>query len=492
MSRTWSKYQTSIFAFVETGTGNAVVEAVAGSGKSTTIVEALSRVKGSSIFLAFNRSIANELKSRGVNARTFHSLAYSIVLRHVGVRDVEQDKLRKIVDARIPDFKEKQMYGGFACKLVGLARGVGIGCLEDDTDENWYALVRHHDLELEHEDAEMSRAIEISRKLLKASNAAAHPDAKNPMVDFDDILYISVKDGLALPTFDFIFVDEAQDANPIQRAMLRKLMKKGSRMVAVGDPAQAIYGFRGADSQSLKIIQDEFQAVTLPLTVSYRCPQAVVNFAHQWVKHIEAAPGAPEGKVELLEKWDPANTFKPEDLIVCRTTAPIIGLAFSMIKRRIPARVMGREIGEQMKSLVKKMGAHDIEALLMLLGQWRDREVEKAKAKLQESLAANIQDRFEALEYLIQTLEENNRTIANLNATIDSLFADGVGKVLLSSIHKAKGLEAKRVFWLNSSDCPAKWARQPRQQEQERNLCYVAVTRAQEELYLIEQEGMVR
>ncbi|MBN6046748.1 UvrD-helicase domain-containing protein, partial [Citrobacter sp. ku-bf4] len=125
------------------------------------------------------------------------------------------------------------------------------------------------------------------------------------MVDFDDLLYLAVKDGISLPKFDFIFVDEAQDTNAIQRALLRKIMRKGSRIVAVGDPAQAIYGFRGADSESLNLIAEEFDAIKLPLSISYRCSTSVVSYAQQWVSHIQAAPGAKAGEVqELGTKWD--------------------------------------------------------------------------------------------------------------------------------------------------------------------------------------------
>src|SRR6476620_11560067 len=131
MSRIWSTYQKSIFSFVETGVGNAVVEAVAGSGKSTTIVEAMKCVNGSSIFLAFNKSIADELKAKGVNARTFHSLTYSPVTKFKGVRQVSMDKLRNLVDANFKG-RDAIIYGAFAQKLVGLARGAGIGCLVPD------------------------------------------------------------------------------------------------------------------------------------------------------------------------------------------------------------------------------------------------------------------------------------------------------------------------------------------------------------------------
>jgi hypothetical protein len=130
-TRVWSPLQQDIFDFVQSGHGNAIVEAVAGSGKSTTIVEALKRVKGSSIFLAFNKSIADELKSRGVNARTFHSLTYTPVTQAKGVRAVEANKLRYLCDAKFKG-DDMALYGAFACRLVGLARQLGVGCLVPD------------------------------------------------------------------------------------------------------------------------------------------------------------------------------------------------------------------------------------------------------------------------------------------------------------------------------------------------------------------------
>jgi DNA helicase-2/ATP-dependent DNA helicase PcrA len=484
--RTWSQYQLAIFDFVKNPAGlngkrNAIVKAVAGSGKSTTLVEAIRNVNGSSIFLAFNKSIADELKARGVNARTFHSLTFSTVLRHKRQSSVEQNKLRKLCDANMTG-DDVNMYGGFIVRLVGLARNAGIGCLELDTVENWQAIIEHHDLELDSEHAKIERAIELARNLLAWSNAS-------PLVDFDDMLYVAVRDGLTLPKFDFVFVDEAQDTNAIQRAILRKIMHKGSRLVAVGDPAQAIYGFRGSDSNSLQQIAEEFDCAELPLTVSYRCPQSVVKYAQQWVAHIEAAPNAAEGKVTSLgQGWNTAN-FAAGDLVVCRTTKPLVAMAYSLIRARVPARIMGKEIGKSLATLVKKMNAKGIDKLIEKLQAYTKREVEKCIAKRQETKAEQIQDKTDALLVIIDSLPKTDRTVPALLQAIEDLFADVRAAVTLATIHKAKGLEAERVYWLNRSQCPSSRARQPWQQEQERNLCYVAATRAKAELVLIEEKA---
>lgn len=286
--------------------------------------------------------------------------------------------------------------------------------------------------------------------------------------------------------FNLIFGDEAQDTNAIQRAILRKMIGKTTRVIAVGDPAQAIYGFRGADSNSMNRIAKEFNCVTLPLTVSYRCPQSVVLHAQQWVNHIECAPDAPMGEVQRLQtSWSP-DQFKAGDMIVCRTTAPLIALGYKLLTQRKPFYIMGREIGSNLKALVTKQKAKGIDALQEKLAAWNSREVEKAIAKDDESKAQAISDKYQALCHLIDSLNENNRTIPALIKIIDDLFAEKQNATILCTIHKAKGLESENVYWLNSSQCPSKWAR-GWQKQQEINLCYVATTRAKSKLILIEE-----
>lgn len=480
-TRNWSQYQQAIFSFIENGVGNAVVQAVAGSGKSTTIVECMNRIPAgkTSIFLAFNKAIAEELKERGVNARTFHSLTYSPVMQTRKARNIEAAKLRNVFENKVSG-DEAHLYTSFVTRMVGLGRQAGVGCLVVDTAQVWIDLADHHEIELENENAEFGRAIELCSKLLSWSNA-------DPRVDFDDLLYFAVKDGLSLAKFDFVFIDEAQDTNAIQRAILRKIIKPTSRIVAVGDKAQAIYGFRGADSDSLDMIADEFDCKRLPLTVSYRCPQTVVNYAKQYCPEIEASATAPAGDVVSMGmKWA-LTDLQPNDLLVCRTTRPLISLAYRFLKNKIRARIMGREIGQGLKALVTKMNAKGINALVAKLEGWETRETERALAKRQDARAESISDKAQALFCLIGELPETERTIPALLGVIDSLFADSKDAIVLATIHKAKGLEANRVFWLNSSQCPAKWAKNDWQQQQEMNLCYVAITRAKKALFLIEE-----
>ena len=165
---------------------------------------------------------------------------------------------------------------------------------------------------------------------------------------------------------------------------------------------------------------------------------------------------------------------------------PLVALAYKFLRARIPAKIMGKEIGQGLKSLISKINARGIDQLITKLGAWETRECEKAIAKKQDSKVESVQDKASAILCLIDGLKETERTVPALMLVIDSLFNEKQDAIVLATIHKAKGLEADRVFWLNSSQCPAKWVKNDWQAQQEKNLCYVAATRAKKSLMLIE------
>jgi superfamily I DNA/RNA helicase len=247
---------------------------------------------------------------------------------------------------------------------------------------------------------------------------------------------------------------------------------------------QAIYGFRGADSASLQNIAKTFNCVTLPLSISYRCPKAVVREAQRFVSHIQSSETAPEGIVQNLGEVKP-EYFKVNDMVVCRSSAPIVELAYTLISKKIPAKVMGREIGDGLISLIKKLKARSLNQLQDKLNAWKDKEVKKLLEKDPEANISKIEDKYECLNCFIKFSGAD--TVEGVIAAIQSMFGEAsTGVVMLSTIHKSKGLEAKRVFVLDAWRMPSKYATKPHQIEQEHNLFYVAVTRAQEELYYVD------
>jgi superfamily I DNA/RNA helicase len=283
---------------------------------------------------------------------------------------------------------------------------------------------------------------------------------------------------LAAWGYDWVIIDEAQDVSHVQRTLLRKFLKTGGRLIAVGDSHQAIYGFRGADSNSLNNIGRVFKAEELPLSISYRCPRKIVEIAKQFVPHIECSDTAEDGEVLNPTSWD-IESFSDDDLVVCRNTAPLIELAYKCIGEGRRVHVMGREIGKGLINVIKKAGGKrisTIEELRPKLDAWHQKQVKKAEKN--EAKIAAIQDKVDCINVLAAGLD----TIKELTDNITDMFSDSAQGTTLATVHKAKGLEAPRVFILNPDLMPSRWATQPWQQEQERNLQYVAVTRALETL----------
>lgn len=491
-----SKYQAAIFDKIENTRESLIIEAVAGSGKTTTIVQAVELMPPSAsiLFLAFNKDIAKELASRlpdYCQAKTFHAICLGAWLRYCGGKKdlnefIDADKMRRVVRKGIGlDDLEIELYMSFIVKLVGFAKNAGIGALVEDAAEEWFKLVNHFDLQIDSEEASLERGVELARKALAMSVQYA-----DRVIDYDDMLYMTLLKGCTFFRNDFVLVDESQDTNAVQRALLKRMLKDGGRLVAVGDPAQAIYGFRGADSDAMEIIARDFKCTKMPLTVSYRCAQAVVRKAQEVVAHIEAFEGSDEGEVVTLAEYTPRD-FNPGDAIICRNVAPLISMAYGLLTRNVGCKVLGRDIGAGLVKLIERLKAKGVDALLVKLEAWREREVEAALAKDNEARVESINDTAECVRVFADMLDENNRTVPALVRKIESLFTEdasaGRGSlVTLCSAHKSKGLEWGTVYLLDADKLmPSKYARKAWQQQQEQNLIYVAYTRAKKSLRFI-------
>lgn len=497
-----SKYQSAIFDWVRHGTGSAIVEAVAGAGKTTTIVQALNRIPSHQkvLFLAFNKSIAQELQQRvpaHVEARTLNSLGHKALSKSLKERlrtwpKLDSNKTRGLMRMMM-ERDEIEGFGAEVKQLVGLAKAYGLvpsmagrhhTALVSDTRDQWEWLVERFDLDLS--ENQTLQAIDYARQIL----AAGIQDCR--VVDYDDQLYLPVIKNMPLFRFDWVFVDEAQDLSPIQHALVRKALKPGARLAAVGDPSQAIYGFRGADSNSMENLQHEFCATRLPLSISYRCPKSVVRYAQRVVSHIEAADSAPDGSVFSLPAYG-AEDFCKQDLVICRYTAPLVSTAYALISQRVGVKMLGREIGTGLVRLIERLkpkGIHGEHGILAKLEAWKTAETEKYLAKGQEEKIDAVNDRYETLVTFIR--EAGVDTIPKLKNEIEELFNQEGDLLTLATIHKAKGLEAQRVFVLNPDSMPSSMARKDWQLQQEYNLMYVAYTRAQESLIFINQDNFRR
>lgn len=472
-----SKYQQRIFDFIQHESGSAIIEAVAGSGKTTTIVKAVQHLTNSDyIFLAFNKSIAKELEDRGVRASTFHALCFAeLNSRLIKRPKVESGKVRLLFNNMLSEEERKEYYD--LPKLVSLAKNSAFQC--NESNEEWEALIEDHDLTFPNID----RAVRLADRLLCLSND------RLDMIDFDDMLYLPWLKNFSLRSYKTVFIDEAQDTNRLQLLLLRKLVDPlEGRLIAVGDRAQAIYGFRGAGTGSMTAISSMFSCTELPLSISYRCPKRVVQEAQQYVPRIEAWESAPLGSVEHIP-WP--DSFPQGSAVICRLNRPLVGLAFRLVGQGVSIRYLGRDLSKTLKGIVKRLGAGvNIETLLARVEVERDAEIEKAEKKSQGKVVY-IEDLYGSLISILERLPGQEKASA-ADFSIDAIFKESLNaSITLSTVHKAKGMEWPVVFLLDADRyMPHPRSREGWQLQQEYNMLYVAITRAKSALYYISSKDL--
>ena len=495
--RAWSPQQESIFQWAEHGTGNLVVRARAGTGKTTTILEAINRAPESSILLAaFNKRIAEELTTKLRNpraaAKTLHSLGFACIRRTWSNVKVDEDRAYRIARECWATFRSLSGQDNrprttiaetapdavmtAVVKLAALGKNAApLASLSDLLD-----LADTYNIQPDNGWADEVSTEDLATVALACMQRAQKRDG---MVDFDDMIYLPVVLRLARPIYDLVVVDEAQDMNASQ-LMLAKAVGSG-RICVVGDDRQAIYGFRGADSDALDHLKAELHAEELPLTVTYRCPSLIVEQAAKLVPDYTAHPSAPAGDVTTTTERTMLRTAGPTDFILSRTNAPLARVCLTLLRNGTRARIEGRDVSRGLVSLVKRMKCESIPDLMAKLSTWRDRETAKlaaTKRKAAETRIDYIRDQVDTLEALSDGLADT----AELIGRIEELFSSASGPaVICSTVHKAKGLETDRVFVLTDTlYCNGKRV----DSREEQNIHYVALTRAKRSLVLVTKE----
>lgn len=478
-----SKYQSDIFNFIKSGHGNAMIAAVAGSGKSTTIIECLKLVPShyQALFLAFNKSIIEELQERlpknapNVQVKTLHGFGMSAMV-HAYRSTLQDDKYKKIADSMMPHWdtdgvEDKLEFRNKVVKLSELGR---LNLMVEPKDI--LKLAELHDIVC------LNKEEECTSELIKVGTK----NVKN--VDFTDMIYLPVALKLHVKQFEYIFIDESQDLNACQRElMLKAIRPKNGRFIAVGDERQAIYFFAGADSDSFKKLAALPNTKHLPLSVCYRCDQSIIDLAQTIVPEIEARPNASAG---IVNHAAVLADLKDGDMVLCRNTFPLVKLCMKLLAKEVKAHIVGRDIGINLINMLKGTKQFDISDAMHRLS----RELEKIKMNLMGRKGLSEAEAREEMAYV--SYEEKINVIEILSRNIDSVkeVCDKIEKIFqdkskdgikLSTIHKAKGLENNRVFIIHKDLMPSKMAKTPAMKEQENNLIYVAYTRAKNYLGFI-------
>ncbi len=501
----WTPQQLDFYDELQNSNASILLDACAGSGKTTTLTEGVKYLNGSILAIAFNVRIKKTLESKiGTSAtcKTLNGLGHGAMLSLLGRRvKIDARKVGKIVTEITKTLEVEDSDGEIwsaVVKLVTRAKHHGIVpngtkglyiSLIPDNPEEWEQLAAHYDIIFDDE------ILSLSRESLRVSNSLVWEG----VCDFDDQVYIPITFGAPFKKFDNIIVDEAQDLSGIQHKMIKKSLKKDGRLIAVGDKNQAIYGWRGAMSNSISRLVESFDLKTMELTVSFRCARAIVMEAKTIVPRIEAHHDAPDGSVTSLES-NSSVLFQPGSVVLCRNNSPLIRLAYRLIAKHKGVYVVGRDIGAGLKALVKQLQKRQAigtkEQLLSALERWRSEETEKAKAKEQWHKVSSVEDKADSL-YVVVTYG-NAKTVKGIIEEIDVLFSKESAPITLSTVHKAKGLEWDKVFFLDQHLIPSRWSckaaeKDPQRYswmlEEESNIRYVAITRAKQSLTYISTKG---
>lgn len=496
----FSNYQQAIFNFGLNGEGNGIVQATAGSGKTTTLVElserliAAPRYKGKSFFFgAFNKSIAEELATRlpkTVTVKTLHAFGMS-ALRKVSNRlEVDSWKYSTILDELI---KEKyglkrgdDQYTELKDASSKLLDFVQVYLIKPDDIEGMLELAYERGMSLP-----FDQVTRVTTLVTEALITGRH-QIKQGKIAFVDMIWGPWALNLKPDQFDFIMLDEVQDLNNAQMDLVKKALAPGGRFLGVGDRFQSIYNFCGANSNSMSILKETFNCQEFPLSITYRCPSSHVKLAKLIDPSITARENAPEGLVTNISEEGLSEWVKPGDMILCRTNAPLVSACFSLLAKGISATIRGRDIGKELSKLVETVLGKDSKKSITpkfffdKLNDYALKQKEVIQAKFadhpekQDMYFAMIQDKLDVLTVIFEASQPT--TVDKMKKQVESLFSDEASLITLSSIHRSKGLEADRVCILRPELLPFPAAKTPQDQQSEQCLIFVATTRAKKEL----------
>lgn len=373
------------------------------------------------------------------------------------------------------------------------------------------------------------------------------------MRDFDDDLWFSAihADELNWPKYDVVLADEVQDFNVAQQIILKKLGEKGAKIVAVGDPNQAIYRFRGADngafsglSQMLKDSSHD-KDVEQGLTANFRSRQAIIDMSNEEGResgHVSnLVKGRPfkedpgrigKGQATKYEvKYDDAfNTLHQEmkdmgevkqTAFLARTNEPLVHASLRLMKQGTPFIILGKDIANDLNKHIDKIiglfflqNNSSIDELQSSLSGYHEDQSDQHSGKA--AMSGKLKELKETTEAMLSAIDQFREetpegTVADFRKWLRSKFGgldiEKSGRegdaareeykkqvkeqnpVILSTVHKSKGLQFQRVYILRDDLWPHPRSTRDEDLAQELNNKYIGRTRAEDELHVVTLKG---
>lgn len=459
--------QIAILDLFENSSSNIMINALAGTGKTTTLDLIQENANEAPILcLAFNKRAAEEMEKKfgsgTTTVRTLNGLGHRIWAKTVAKINVEPQKMSKLFKehtSTLTKGERNEAWEVYWEVLQGVSMAKALGYVPEGVYPGAKRLINQGALGLRLEEKPSSITLDLIDTLLTLSIRAAYKG----WIDYNDQIYMPALFGGTFPRFPLVLIDEAQDLNPVNHAMLQKLVR--GRLGCVGDPWQSIYAFRGAVTQGMQQIKERFNCEESDLSISFRCPQAIVNHARWRVPTFKS--NKPGGTVDLLQTLE-AKTIPEGAAIVCRNNAPLFRSALSLLMCGRSVSVSGSEIGPKLIRLLGKICSDqdDQETMLGKIEAWKIEKLENSQSPGQ------VHDTAECLKVFAGF----GQTLTQAVAYVEHMFKQQ-GAIKLLTGHKAKGGEWNIVYFLDEWLC--------KEDEQDLNLKYVIQTRSADRLYYI-------
>ncbi len=498
---------------VTTSTSPLCIIAGAGSGKTRVLTRRIAWQAASGridprhvLAVTFTRRAAGELRRRTrqlglrdeVAAGTFHSVALAILRRHWQANH-----------RRPPELLERRM-GFLARNNPKLDRST----IADLDAEIAWARARLLTPEAYPAAAaetrrRASRNHEFVARIYADYNEAKH---KRKLIDFDDLLALChttmTRDHKFAAAQQWrhrhLLVDEFQDVNPLQFALLQSWMGTDSTLVVVGDPHQAIYGWNGADPELLTRIGEHLPGTAVVhLRTNFRSSPEILDAAARIIEvdpQPSAKPSGDEPTVRVLDgpteardlaravrgRHKPGAPWRHQAVLV-RTNAQIPAIRAAIEAAGIPTRSRGDGVLLRRPEIIE------------LIDEWDEqRALSEVLADTTTGLPGDLGDRLsDERRVMVEAFLDIARDHLTLERDcsvgefLSSLRTDDrVGNVSdgieLTTFHGAKGLEWPIVHLAGIEDgyVPIAFARGWAARMEEQRLLYVAATRAERELHV--------
>jgi DNA helicase-2/ATP-dependent DNA helicase PcrA len=496
---------------VESDAAPLAIVASAGSGKTTVLTRRIAyRIESGHAeprhiaALTFTRDAAGELRRRlrrldiheSIEAGTFHSIALRLLrdralTRNESMPALAPDRQRLVREC----LKELRME---------------IDAYPAMTDIDWARARRIEPVDYERQSRAARRrgAVPPSR-FVDVAAAYERLKRRRGVVDFDDLLDLNLRAvqtdeafrSLVHWRFRHFFVDEAQDLNPLQHALLEAWRGGRPDICLVGDPRQAIYGWNGSDHTTMTEVERFYPGVTvISLTTNYRCSPQVVSAGAAALgasgQRDETASNRPDGNPLRIVSYPTVETeaaaisafvrttlqsHSPSGIaVLARTNDQLVPIENALAAAQIATqRAVGRSPLEIALGDAYRMTSREALAL------WADEQFTHHDP-LRRRVAEEV-DRF-----LTSQEPGGFRSWVDSRSPFDDLEVEAdAGAVSLLTFHGAKGREWPVVVVAGAEDglIPHTSALSAAQQAEEARLLYVAITRAVDHLVITRAES---